>query len=289
MNEWLLNRIPTDLQAEGEIIIFQAMRATFVRSYIEAKRAYPWSFFVHNVLAGVFLSIFAYLTYHFVFEGELSAEFVASTGSNDYISYVILGGLLFAFSISLLMILSRSLITELREGTYEALLLTPSSRKGYFLGRMSQGFVQIGLEFISILLVGLILGLQLSGINISSLIIVLTCLTFAIFAQALVLGALMLFLRDTYLTQNTLILLMGLLCGVTFPVSFLPTAVQWISGAMPLTYGLSATREVWLMDASLSEVSSSLIALLGLGFVYLIIGSFLIKKTEKSVFERHYG
>ncbi|WP_045518991.1 ABC transporter permease [Neobacillus niacini] len=266
-----------------------AFSATFQRNYLVMKRAFPWSFFLGHILSGFYIIIFAYLTYFYVFKKDLSVSFSTYAGTDDYLSYVILGGLLYSFSVSLLMIASRAIITELREGTLEALLLTPSSRKGYFLGYVAQGLTRVGIEFAVITVTGYFFGLHLQNINWLSVIIVLFVLIVSTFSQALVLGSFMLYFRDTYITQNTLFVLMGLVCSITFPAHFLPEAVRWIGTIMPLTYGVDALRLVWIEGKSLSDILPYLWKMIILGIIYFPIGTFFIKRMEKYVLEKHFG
>ena len=138
--------------------------------------------------------LFAFFAYHYVFAGQLDERFVQLSGSSDYLSYAILGGAFYAFAVSTLMNVSRSLITELREGTLEALLLTPSPRRGYFLGNVCQQIMRTVFEFSVILVVGAVFGLTLANTNIWSAVLVWVLSTVAFFCQALVLGSLMLLL-----------------------------------------------------------------------------------------------
>lgn len=269
--------------------MFQTLTATYRKNHISMKRAYPWSFFLNAILRGFYMTVFAYITYYVVFDKALNSSFIQKIGSGDYLSYVILGGLLYSISVSVLLVVSRSLITELREGTLEALLLTPSSRKGYFLGYIFQGLTKIGLEFVIILMMGFIFGLHPTSVNIFSVIIVLISLIFSIFGLALVLGSFMLYFRDTYLTQNTLFNLMFLLCNITFPLEFLPKGFHWIGELIPLTYGVDAFREAWMNGSSVGEIEELLIKTIGLGLIYFGVGSFVIKKMERTVLEKHFG
>ncbi|WP_186579402.1 ABC transporter permease [Aquibacillus kalidii] len=264
-------------------------RATFIRNLITMKRAYPWSFFIGHILNGVYLTLFAYLTYHYVFDGSLDSRFQQYADTGNYLSYVISGALLYTFSVSLLMIVSRAIISELREGTLEALLLTPSSRKGYFLGYLSQGFMRLSLEFVIVLIIGGFFGLTFSNVNIIGTLVVLLVFIVSLFAQALVLGGFMLYFRDTYLTQNTLFMVMGLVCSVTFPIEYLPNQIHWIGQIMPLTHGTDAFRQVFIEGASLSTVGTSLIWLLGLIAIYFPIGTIMMQKMERHVLEKHFG
>ncbi|WLD94661.1 ABC transporter permease [Alkalihalobacillus sp. AL-G] len=264
-------------------------RATFIRNFITMKRAYPWSFFVGHILTGVYLTLFAFLTYHYVFDQSMDGQFQSYAETGDYLSYVISGALLYTFSVSLLMIVSRALITELREGTLEALLLTPSSRKGYFLGYLSQGFMRMGIEFIAMLLLGALFGLTFSNVNLLATGTVLAVFITCLFSQALVLGGFMLQFRDTYLTQNTLFILMGLVCSITFPIEYLPQSVQWIGLIMPLTHGIDAFRDVFVEGAGIIAVRESIYWLIGLTIIYFPVGSLFLQRMERTVLEKHFG
>jgi len=168
-------------------------------------------------------------------------------------------------------------------------LLTPSTRKGYFLGYVAQGLIRIMMEFFVIIAIGSLFGLHLQQINWFHVLIVLAILILSTFSMALVLGSFMLFFRDTYITQNTLFVLMGLVCSITFPSDFLPEGVRWISHIMPLTYGVDALRMVWIEGVAINDLLTPLLKMVILGLIYLPIGSYLMKRMEKYVLEKHFG
>ena len=94
--------------------MLQVAKATFIRNTLVMLRAYPWSFVIGHILSGVYTVLFAFFAYHYVFAGQLDERFVQLSGSSDYLSYAILGGAFYAFAVSTLMNVSRSLITELQ-------------------------------------------------------------------------------------------------------------------------------------------------------------------------------
>jgi len=61
--------------------------------------------------------------------GNLDGEFGKYTGGADYMTYIVLGSALNVLAVSTLMNIGRALISELREGTLETLLLSPAPRK----------------------------------------------------------------------------------------------------------------------------------------------------------------
>ena len=269
--------------------MFAIVKATFIRNTMVMLRAYPWSFVIGHILSGVYTVLFAYFTYHYVFAGSLDNRFLEYTGSSDYLSYVILGGACYSLAVSTLMNVSRSLITELREGTLDALLLTPSSRKGYFVGNVLQQLMRTIFEFTVILVFGLLFGLTLSHANLWGAVITWLLSTFAFFCQALLLGSLMLRFRDTYITQNTLFVIMAFVSGVTFPQQYLPEWVQPISLIMPLAPATEAFRNSAILGLDLTASTPQLIHLAILSVIYLLIGAWGIRRMEKRVLETVFG
>jgi ABC-2 type transport system permease protein len=269
--------------------VLHVAKATFIRNAIVMFRAYPWSFVIGHILAGTYTVMFAYFTFTYVFAGSLDGRFSRFTGSGDYVTYVILGGAFFSLAVSTLMNVSRALITELREGTLEALLLTPSSRKGYFLGNVTQQVMRTGFEFAVIIGFGLFFGLSLEKTNVLAAVTIWCLATGAFFCQALVLGTLMLHFRDTYITQNTLFVMMAFISGVTFPVQYLPEWLQPLSLIMPLTPMLEAFRHSVIHGYGLAECTPQLIHAGVLSVIYLVAGTFGIRRMEKRVIESIFG
>ena len=108
--------------------------STYKRIRTGILRAVPWSFMVSRVATGVTQILFPYFLYRYFMKGNLSPAFLRYTGGADYITYIALGSALNVLAVSTLMNVGRALITELREGTLEVLLLAPASRGPYFAG-----------------------------------------------------------------------------------------------------------------------------------------------------------
>jgi ABC-2 type transport system permease protein len=142
--------------------------------------------------------------------------------------------------------------------------------------------------FAAILIFGTFFGMDLSGINIGSAIVVMLLIILSFFAQALVLGALMVSFRDTYISQNTLFVLMNLICGVLFPIQYLPVWLQPLSYMMPMTFGLDAFRSGVIGGGDLTSSGGDLLALIGLTVLYLVLGAWWIKKVEQNIVEKLY-
>ncbi|MBN3554062.1 ABC transporter permease [Fictibacillus nanhaiensis] len=266
--------------------MFLTIQATFRRNYLVMRHSLPYTSIIGSLLSGFYMILFSYLIYKIMFNGKLDDSFIKYTGSSDYITFAVLGSTVYILSISVLLIVSRSLISELRQGTLETIFLSPASRQGYFLGCMLQGLMLVGIEFIGILVMGFFFGLDITNINPISASITLVLIIFSFYSQALVLGAIMVWFRDTYITQNTLITLMGLISGVSFPIEYLPDWLQYLSKIMPLTFGLVAFRETIMLGGELVSSFESISYLIMLTTCYFLIGKYLLIKVEKNILEK---
>lgn len=268
---------------------FNVLKATFKRNFIIQTRAYPKDFFIGNTLSAIYIAVSAFFMYHLLFQGNMKASFAAYAGTSDYMSYVILGNCMYIFVVRTCLNVSRSLITELREGTLESLMLAPFKRVQYFLGNMFEQTVTTSGEIIVIILVCLPFGVNFSGINPLSALLSFIVSLFAYFSLSLILASTMLYFRDTYISQNTLFALLFLVCGVTFPVEYLPGWVQAISKFIPVTSSLELIRSSTLLGLGVMEQLNKFIFLIALSSVYCIIGFMLIKKAEVTALEKIYS
>ncbi|WP_379126745.1 ABC transporter permease [Paenibacillus sp. sgz500958] len=259
--------------------------ATLVRNQRSNLRAFPWSFTLGHIIEGVYLVIISYFSYEYLIRGELDSRFAAYTGSHDYLTFAIIGGMLNVFSVSMMMNVSRALITEWREGTLEALLLSPSGRSGYFIGNAVQQLYRSGFILLVVLVCGIAAGLHLPSPHLlpilaGSLLYLLSC-----FAMALVMGSVMLYTRDTYYVQNTLFAVTTLLCGFQFPRQYLPGFLQDAAEIFPLTRALQLLRGTLLTGSSISI--REVIPVLLLCSLYIAVGLWTNRRVERTLFERY--
>lgn len=263
--------------------------ATFRRNFIIQLRAYPKDFFIGNVLTAVYTAVSAFFMYHLLFGGQLKESFAVYAGTKDYVSYVIIGNCMHLLMVRTLLNVSRSLITELREGTLESLMLAPFRRVQYFLGNMLQQTVTTSGEVAVMLLVCLPFGVRFSGFNGPAAFIGLVLSLAAYFSLSLILASIMLYTRDTYISQNTLFAVLFLICGVAFPVQYLPEPVQWLAQGIPVTISLEIIRNSTLKGMTAAAQAESYIRLAAISAVYCAAGFSLIKRVESEALEKIFG
>lgn len=268
---------------------FKTLNATFIRNFIIQLRAYPKDFFIGNLLTGIYTSLSAFFMYNLLFKGSLNTTFKQYTGTGDYISFVIVGTAVYLYVVRTCLNVSRSLITELRTGTLESIMVSPFNRIQYFIGNMLQQVITTSGEIIIAIIISIPFGISFPKFNLISFIFSFLISLFAFFSLSMVLACVMLYFRDTYISQNTLFLALFLLCGISYPIEYLPKVVRIISSLIPITDSVTLIRGSSLLGLGIKEQMGRLIYVFLLSFVYCIIGCKLIKKIEYIALEKIQG
>ena len=171
--------------------------STYKKIRIGILRAVPWSFMVSRVTTGVTQIVFPYFIYVYFMKGNLNSEFSQYADGADYMTYIVLGSALNVLAVSTLMNIGRALITELREGTLEMLLLAPASRNLYFLGCLLEQTTRALIEFVTVILAGVALGAKLRALLSLSAFLSILLAVFGFFCMGIFLSGIMLYTRDT--------------------------------------------------------------------------------------------
>ncbi|AIQ64354.1 hypothetical protein PSTEL_15915 [Paenibacillus stellifer] len=259
--------------------------ATLLRNQRSNLRAYPWTFTLGHIIDGVYLVLVSYFSYVYLIKGDIDSRFAVYTGTTDYVTFAIIGGALSLLSVSMMMNVSRALITEWREGTLETVLLSPSSRFGYFAGTVVQQLYRCMLELAAALIVGVIAGLRLPHAEFLPVLTGILLYLLSCFSMGLLLGCVMLYTRDTYFVQNTLFALTSLLCGFQFPREYLPAILRTAGEVFPLTGALQGLRQSLLTGQMPS--GGSLLRVLLLSALYILIALPAERRIERRMFDRY--
>ncbi len=272
----------------GDNMNIKSVLATADRNFTIKTRAYPFEFFFGSLLECFINVLGAFFIYKLLFNENISNSFAEYAGTNDYISYIILGGVVYMFAVGTMLNVSRSLMTEMREGTLECLLITPFSLGGYFVGNMLEQTFTTALETAIALLICYPFGLNLSNINVPSLLVCGIISLIGIFGMSIILCNVMVFFRDTFISQNTVFSLVVLLSGVSFPIEYLPKYMQIFSNFIPVTYSLKLLRGSILSGKTIFQQQGDIIILLLLSMLYCIIGLLTVKGTVKKAMEYEF-
>ena len=169
---------------------------------------------------------------------------------------------------------------ERQYGTLPLLLASPANRLVTFLSRATVNVI----DGMATVVVGLgiavvIFGLDLSHANIPLLGACVLIISLTTAGLGLMFGSIGLVMRDAIIIANVVYYLLLIVCGINFPVSRLPAALQLVSYSLPLTRGVQAARDA-AAGGSLGQVSGLLAGELLVGMLWALGGYLLFRVLE---------
>lgn len=244
-------------------------------------RNYPFETLIQPIVTSLLTIIGAYLMYTYLFLNQISETFKEYTNTGDYLSYIILGSIVFVFTTSSISNTSRGLITEMRSGTFESIFLTKLSLTSFLIANMIERLIFILFEVTGLIILSLPFGLNIKSFNLTTLIVALSLTLISIYSLSILVWGLMIFFRDTMNILNIIIITLNLLCGLVFPIQYLPMLIQKVSQIIPVTHSINILRTTLLSGGTIASQSTSFIALTILTVIYFIISSLIANTILK--------
>lgn len=264
------------------------VKSVYKKNRISILRAYPVSFILQRVLSSVFALLTPVLLYYFVFNGKIGDEFTDGTSGMNYLLFISLGYGAYAVSIATLMNVGRSLILEIREGTIDSFLISPASRLGYFLGTFIEQLGRSIIEFFLVIIFSAFLGVRYNFEDIIGMFLLVFFIAVVSFSMTLILSNIMVYTRDTFISQNTLFIILSFLSGVSFPVTYLPKQLQFFSNLIPLTHAINVLRDVLVGNIGTSTLFSIILAIIE-GVIIFYLGYKWFEKLERKLIEEVFS
>ena len=197
-------------------------------------------------------------------------------GEGDgYFAFVAVGLASYQFVATAVTAIPMSLAAGIRTGTFEALLVTPTRLGSILVGLLGYPFLWTLVRAIALLAVAQLLG---AGLNVDRgvlAIIIWGAITFSYAAFGIFASALILVTRTVGPLPTAILMGSMFLGGVYYPTHVVPSWLQLVSDALPLTYGLRAIRRVLSTDAAAVDVAGDIGILLVIGTT-LLLSSMLV-------------
>jgi ABC-2 type transport system permease protein len=184
-----------------------------------------------------------------------------SAESSQYFAFVLVGATTYTFIAACTSALPSALASAIGKGTLEAFLGTPTRWGTLFVGMSGYNVLWALVRAIVMLAMGMALGAQIALHGLVSLMLIVFLLVLAYGAVGLIGAALLLRYRTTGPLLNGVLTGSALLGGVYYPTYVIPSWLQQLSKAMPLSYGLRAARQVALLGQPFHVVSHDVIIL----------------------------
>jgi ABC-2 type transport system permease protein len=213
-----------------------------------------------------------------------------AAGGNELAAFALVGNAVQIAVFSAVFSMTVVIEAEKWNSTLQYLIASPSNWLPIMLGK---GMADYGDSLVGAALVFAILppvlGIHLPIWNLLASIPVILITVLAASSLGWLIGAIALPVRWGSLISNMMGYAMMIVCGVNFPLSALPPAVQWIGNVLPVTHGLQAVRMI-LEGRSYLQVAPQigvelLIALVYGTVAWLVFGYRLRIIREKGTFE----
>ncbi|MFX0120451.1 MAG: ABC transporter permease [Candidatus Hodarchaeota archaeon] len=223
--------------------------------------------------------------------GTTSENFAELTGSEDFLSFIVVGTILFMFVSTALWGAGNAIRWEQESGTLEVLWTTPTSRVDILIGTSISETIWASINVLiqfTIISVFLQIHLLWQGLILSVGVLILTIVGLYGFG-VLMAGIIIVFKEPGTLTEM-IETGMHLITPVRYSLQALPGWIRVISLTIPFTLGLSVIRKLTMPETIMYpalEPMIFIISLVILDIVLWMIGVLLFTKMEE--FSREKG
>jgi len=264
-----------------------ALARTFGGSFrINLTNQLRWYTFGGWMIASLFRPVFmlasAAVIAHFIAGGGVPPRFFALTGYPSYLAFVVLGMAANGLMLSTLDDGGTAIYDEENAGTWDLLALTPMNRFVWMFAKTLSGMVASLVDFVLVLVAGaLLFGLSFTPAGFAVAFVGLLLTLVALQGMAFLMAAAGLFWKQPYALSMMFSPVLVFLSGMMFPVEALPSWLQAVSQALPLTHGLRILREAMLRGAGLGQLLPSFGMLLLTGAAFMVVGYVAFTEMER--------
>lgn len=211
------------------------------------------------------------------------AAFSASTGTSDYIGFIVIGTMAWMWVNITMWTYGTFLREEQMRGTLESNWLCPINKFDLLVGGGVMPLLHsILLNVVSMLEYRFIYGVHFQG-SLIQWIVVYVMMIPGVFGLGMLFASLILWAKEANAAVNVARGTMMVLCGITFPIAIMPGWMQWIAKLIPFTYGIEASRKIMLSGTGLGKAGYDLLFCFGEGMVLVFLGILAFNSIEKRV------
>jgi ABC-type polysaccharide/polyol phosphate export systems, permease component len=179
------------------------------------------------------------------------------------------------------MFLGISVIWDRQFGFMKEILVAPVGRVSIFAGKMLGVGTSAMIQGLIVIALGFIIGIPLSLYAVGLAIPLMLIITVGLVCIGLIIASLMTSLESFGTIVTFVNMPMFFLSGALFPVTNLPSWVQWIFYINPLTYSVDALRSVMIPGwNSISPLQYDILIICVFDAVVITIGTYLFSKRQ---------
>lgn len=226
------------------------------------------------------ISIFTYVG--IASPAAIEEGFRELTGSPAFTGFLVLGQTIYSFFTAMNWRGGMALERERFYGTFEMILLSPASRVVMVLGEAVWGIIDSGwVIFLTTVIASLLFGLSFNVTDPLAVVVGLALTFLAMISLGLFFSGFYVLSRSAGPIAHAVQSPIRFFSGVSFPISALPVYLQFVSYALPVTFGLNVVRSSLLGGGTTLGLSQELIALVAFTILFFILGVWMIRKMEQ--------
>lgn len=230
-----------------------------MRGHIQAIRTVYWKNVLHLTRYKFDLLFWAILPILWVIPiilqgramagGSTSSAFARFAGTDDYLTFVVIGSVLWGFVMSALWGAGNSIRWEQQSGTLQSLWSAPISRMDILIGTSLSESLAMTLQVLfQLMIYSLILQIPWNFSNALFALIAICFMIAGLYGFGVFLAGLVLVYKEPealteFMSQGLLIL-----CPVRYSLKSLPTAARFAALVIPFTLGIAIVRKALLED-----------------------------------------
>ena len=197
---------------------------------------------------------------------------------NNISRFGIMTGMILALTMMQVMLLSSlSVSREREEGTFDMMLMTPTSPVEIFIGKAVPPAVIAVLQGLTLFLICRYYFLIPFSGSFFTILVILSLFSCSCVSIGLTVSAIAKTSQQSLVFIFTLILPAIILSGMLTPIAAMPPWFQFFTKLNPLYYGMSALQRVYLEGSSFKEIAVLMIPLLIVGAVSMPYTMYLFR------------
>jgi len=209
--------------------------------------------------------------------------FAAYSGTSDFMSFILIGTMLTNFINSVFWGMGYSLKEDMDAGVMESNWLTPIPRVLILVGHsLTNLSVTVLTSSIMLITSSLLFGFRVSD-HVLLAFVPIFPMIIGLYGFGFAFAALVLVMREASTMVDVSSFLVQIFSGANFPINSLPKWLLPISLALPLTYGLDATRGILLKIPTILPLPLELLLLAVFMLAMLLLGGWVFNLLERRV------
>ncbi len=176
-----------------------------------------------------------------------------------------------------------SIIWDKEFGYMKEILVAPVSRSSIVLGKALSGTMVSTIQVGIILLLFPFLGLSLSPLQISGVLVFSFLLSFCLCNIGILIAVFYESFESFSVIMNFIVMPMFFLSGAMYPVNKLPAVLGWVAKINPLTYGIDAIKNIVFPAGDVKGVSdfslmTDIVIIVLTAFVFVVLSTVVFRK-----------